>query len=52
MSGGNRNCVLGERSEKKLDTVRLSNNTVERTVQDLVADISTLVSRLKSSIDF
>jgi hypothetical protein len=30
--------VLGERSEKKLDTVQLSNNSVERRIQDLVAD--------------
>ena len=52
MSGGNCNCVLGERSEKKLDTVQSSNNTVERTIQDLVADINKLVSRLKSSFDF
>lgn len=36
--GGNCSCVLGERSEKKLDTVQLSNNSVERRIQDLVAD--------------
>jgi hypothetical protein len=30
--------VLGERSENKLVTVQLSNNSVERRIQDLVAD--------------
>jgi hypothetical protein len=28
---------FGERSEKKRDTVQLSNNSVERRIQDLVA---------------
>jgi hypothetical protein len=52
MCRGNCDCVLGERSEKKLDTVQLSNNAVERRFQDLVAGVKKLVSWLKSSFDF
>jgi len=29
------NCVLGEQSKKKLETVQLSNNTIKHHIQDV-----------------